>query len=124
MRQGGASARRRKKSIIEDWAFFRVQLDVGAEEYLSLTQSEKTALIDQWKLKEDRRLNDICSLFAFLENAFFRRGKDRYGRDIPKVSANDFKPNPPPKFQSEEDRIDHIWKKFNQAFPKELQATP
>lgn len=124
MRQGGASTRRRKKRIIEDWAFFRVQLGIDAEEYLTLTHSEKEALFEQWKSKEDQRMTEICSLFAFIENAFFRRGTDKYGREIPKVTANDFKPNPKPKFASEEERIEHIWQKFNQAFPKDLQAKP
>jgi hypothetical protein len=66
----------------------------------------------------------MCSLFAYLENAFFRRGQDRYGRPLPTVTAQDFMPRAKPKFENEEQRIDDIWTRFQSAFPKDLQPTP
>lgn len=50
-----------------------------ADEYWALTPIEETALVEQWKSRENRRHIGTAQIIALLVNFFSDRGSSRYG---------------------------------------------
>lgn len=79
--------------MLDDWAFARVELAMGSEEFFALSPRQWDAIIEQWKAKKQREiaLHLSCALNA------------RWGHkdNVLPFSMSDFLP-PPPKSEEEQ----------------------